>query len=385
VIADVPSRVGRSVGAGARCRALPGERRGRGDTCRSAPRAGTNVSGRTFRCPQAHDFSTSAHAHPVGRAERSRAAHERPVTLTIGGERHDGSATVALEWTPSPRVVVDATFPPEAANVPQLVIADAPTVAFAHDGRSLELQVFRSSLPFPVRLRATPGSEVRHPAGPRPLARVDFQVVNFVPFGRRPLPPALPARGGSGVVLEAAGWRITVDPHAGTYRLADRLESDGGYGLTHAGTLERADGTLFDADDAGRGALGVAPLPIVRARVLVRSGAAGRGGRRWGVGLGTLGPAEAQPVGARHRLVRCGLRAAARGGIRGVHAPVGHFGVAAPATVGDLLVRPQQHDGRRPGRIHRPEPGGPRASRLGAARQGPEGPQRQQVQGPLRH
>jgi hypothetical protein len=51
-------------------------------------------------------------------------------------------------------------------------------------------------------------------------------------------------------VLEAAGWRITVDSHAGTYRLTDRLESDGGYGLTHTGTLKRADGTLFDADDA---------------------------------------------------------------------------------------------------------------------------------------
>ncbi len=52
------------------------------------------------------------------------------------------------------------------------------------------------------------------------------------------------------VTLTAAPWQIEIHPREQFSEIVKQLNSDGGYGLTHVGTITRLDGQTFTADDA---------------------------------------------------------------------------------------------------------------------------------------
>ena len=52
------------------------------------------------------------------------------------------------------------------------------------------------------------------------------------------------------VTLTAAPWQIEINPREQFGEIVKQLNSDGGYGLTHVGTITRLDGQTFTADDA---------------------------------------------------------------------------------------------------------------------------------------
>jgi hypothetical protein len=49
------------------------------------------------------------------------------------------------------------------------------------------------------------------------------------------------------VTLESSGWRVVLVSRRDIRTLIDDLQATGGYGITHLGSLERADGSAFDA------------------------------------------------------------------------------------------------------------------------------------------
>ena len=69
------------------------------------------------------------------------------------------------------------------------------------------------------------------------LLSVRFDIINF---------PTLY----DSVTLTAASWQIEIKPREQFREIVKQLESDGGYGLTHVGTVTRLDGQTFSADDA---------------------------------------------------------------------------------------------------------------------------------------
>jgi hypothetical protein len=84
------------------------------------------------------------------------------------------------------------------------------------------------------------------------LRRITFGIVNFTDFIGRNIGESKSGWWAGRLVLEAAGWRVTIDGRRGLGDLARRLDEEGGFAITHAGCLERADGAEFDvtaADD----------------------------------------------------------------------------------------------------------------------------------------
>lgn len=90
--------------------------------------------------------------------------------------------------------------------------------------------------------------------GDSPLTSVSFSLLNFadyvggwIDYGGRQ------SRGR--VLLEAAGWRITLDARPSFRELRNALRDEGGYAFTHVGVLERVDKEPFSSDVAS-GVLG---------------------------------------------------------------------------------------------------------------------------------
>ncbi len=85
------------------------------------------------------------------------------------------------------------------------------------------------------------------------LRRVIFHVINFWDFlNNKPVPLA----SGKGPpdrkrqILNADGWRISINDMETTAGAIAGAKATGGYGITHTGCAERADGEPFSTDDA---------------------------------------------------------------------------------------------------------------------------------------
>lgn len=77
------------------------------------------------------------------------------------------------------------------------------------------------------------------------LRRITFGIVNFTDFIGRNIGDSRSGWAGR-LVLEAGGWRVTIDCQRALGDLARRLDEEGGFAITHAGCLERLDGAEFD-------------------------------------------------------------------------------------------------------------------------------------------
>jgi hypothetical protein len=185
---------------------------------------------------------------PAYRTETVNASvllHQGVMTLRQDTVSVEGTGTISLEWLPSPHIAV--SFVPENSHV-RLAIARPVTF----DLKGLGTQVEATLTSVPMLLWANPGQPVK--------ARVDrlefgdmsrcqqlrFHLPNFS-FFLGELVSYLP-NGSSAerAVMEYGGFRIALnralpfgDP------LEDALANDGGYAITHAGIVERIDGSLF--------------------------------------------------------------------------------------------------------------------------------------------
>ena len=72
-----------------------------------------------------------------------------------------------------------------------------------------------------------------------PMRTIRFAVLNLNWSGRH-----------QRIVLEARPWRVVVDPVSNFSDLESVLEEQGGYAITHGGTVERSDGSLFPLCEA---------------------------------------------------------------------------------------------------------------------------------------
>jgi len=81
------------------------------------------------------------------------------------------------------------------------------------------------------------------------LRRLTFGIVNFTDFLGRHLADTKSGWAGR-LILEAGGWRITIDGRRDLREVTKRLDDEGGFAVTHAGCLERSDGAMFDIQAA---------------------------------------------------------------------------------------------------------------------------------------
>lgn len=92
------------------------------------------------------------------------------------------------------------------------------------------------------------------------LQRVTFHVVNFPPFMStcRQLVGAEEKQGlVNSVILECETWRVSISSFVSTPSIVKKLKASCGYGITHAGRIERSDGQVFSSSDAQEALWGV--------------------------------------------------------------------------------------------------------------------------------
>jgi hypothetical protein len=173
------------------------------------------------------------------------------VTLLRGDRRGpEGDATFSLRLSPSPRPVCAMHFPSHirteeitAAEIPALsarfAILRPPDVTYNNSGTALILRPSR------IELFQTNSAKLRE---------VIFHVINFHNFhpGKNTLmldtvtSKTVLAR----VLLQASGWRVTIQALPETYDLVRSLDNDGGYAITHVGKIERVRGGWFTTGKA---------------------------------------------------------------------------------------------------------------------------------------
>lgn len=157
---------------------------------------------------------------------------------------------VRLEWLPSPRVTLrSAEVSP--CLLPTLLddmnggplAPTRPHLSVRVPAAPVEIPAFVSHLGKGLTLRLLAPVEVGMQEG---FASVVFHVPNFPDYHGG----AISSRGGrrrwaGRVTLEFDGWRVTLDEINHHSHLERRLSRAAGVGITHIGTLERADGSLF--------------------------------------------------------------------------------------------------------------------------------------------
>ena len=169
--------------------------------------------------------------------------HERGVSV--------GTAEIVLRWQPAPRVEVHATFPDAEAFVAAGPGRGAGECIwkFPHRALGTSVQVHSRTLSATSTLVATflnwgvPDAQTR-------CARAVFHLPNM----GRVLVQGLTPEGAVGyresLELEGAGWRVVVTPTANCGAVERELREAGGFGITHRGVIERADGAAFTRESA---------------------------------------------------------------------------------------------------------------------------------------
>jgi hypothetical protein len=102
--------------------------------------------------------------------------------------------------------------------------------------------------------------EIRR-SGSEALAEVRFGVLNFMPFLSKPAHQSATERAASGnskpenlyeVTLASGAWEVRVRSLPETKELLEEAQASGGFAVSHAGRLTRADGGTFSAEEGDR-------------------------------------------------------------------------------------------------------------------------------------
>jgi len=218
----------------------------------------------------------SSNVHPVYLHQQSAAnepvtLHEGPIAVQGG---MTGTGRLVLGWQPSTGLRLEADM--DSMNAPQ------PGARLNVDLAGSTAEVLFSSLRIETGAAGhfvrVSGSVSRFTKGtPTGLKNIGFQVVNFNDFFT-PGVYASPTFGFPPHVaeLQHGGWRIRLTAVPEFKEIFKSVGETGGYAFTHLGSVERADGSLFSAQDAD------AVLDALRRFLSFARGAASSLPVRWG-------------------------------------------------------------------------------------------------------
>ena len=177
--------------------------------------------------------------------------HEGPCALGHSTSSLAGNASVSLEWLPYPRLAF-RWFPSTQDH--SLRIAPGPTgVEFPRLGARAEATVTSTPMLFWAHETRPAEGRIDQLVFGRldQCTRIRFHLPNFSFFLGELVRNALGGASSERAVLEYGGFRTILDRCIlRGDELENALPSDGGYAITHVGTVERVDGSTFSYDDA---------------------------------------------------------------------------------------------------------------------------------------
>ncbi|MBI4518132.1 MAG: hypothetical protein HY699_20205 [Deltaproteobacteria bacterium] len=190
---------------------------------------------------------------PVYRTRRPNQSiklHEGPLQITQGKNCVEGNGTIRLEWLPFPRIgftVTTQAASPFLSTGPAII--NGPTINLCVPAN---IDHFRGAAS--TRIAGNIFHPVRHGSG-NGLRRLLIHFVNFREFIGTPVRRVTPKSVTSSsdrLVLEAEGWKVTMDAVRGFEQLQEATCAQNGYAITHLASVERSDGGSFpitEADD----------------------------------------------------------------------------------------------------------------------------------------
>jgi len=176
-----------------------------------------------------------------------------PASLDIRGTSHTCEAEVNLRFAPEPRLAIDVRVPfgnwsfCDLDQISNLKFRNRSIEGFASaahvEGDSGDFLVSWVSKNEPILGRGDDSTE---------MVRVVFHLFNFTPFIGSKGKSAQKGKGTTvleGVDFEAAGWDVDLWSTPDTREQFERLKAEGGFRLTHVGSIKRTDGGTFSGGD----------------------------------------------------------------------------------------------------------------------------------------
>ena len=172
------------------------------------------------------------------------------IALTVSGKQLNIQADFFLRFLPSPRLEIRI----RPNGIPGLhQLADIGSILTLNDPGTAIGCFASSSGTSGITLIPQEPIIIPSQRDTRPAKYVIFHLVNFPAFFA-----ASATIGIQGtrhhrldrIVLEANGWKTTLDLIAGARDNIKRLKETGGFAITHAGRVERVDGTTFSISEA---------------------------------------------------------------------------------------------------------------------------------------
>jgi hypothetical protein len=177
--------------------------------------------------------------------------YEGPLIFRTSISECQGGGTVRFVWLPRPEVVFDVPEATPLEVVPHLGagMLTSPTRHFgcAASVSNLRLQGGPEGSTLGFQGHVVEWPTVTNGDG---LTAVVFHLANFHSFLRPRPQPEQPDYDIHRTVFEAEGWRVTLEAVENINGLTDSLDGCAGCAFTHAGRVERANGSPFDATTA---------------------------------------------------------------------------------------------------------------------------------------
>jgi hypothetical protein len=145
--------------------------------------------------------------------------------------------TVFLQWLPSPAVRFRLELPSEHVSL--------ATVNLLIQGHPVSGRVFSRTIGGEAVVAEGRCEGPEHPGHGAALRSLSFEVANLSQWDGDPVRHAREFSRNR-VVLNAGGWRVTLDAVRDARQLEKQVEAAGGYAITHTGRAERLGATPFD-------------------------------------------------------------------------------------------------------------------------------------------
>lgn len=180
---------------------------------------------------------------------------ETVIRLDVDGAQIDMPARAIMRLLPSPRLVIECAEGLSDEHM-QLDVTQSHITASLFDTKT-EFVIRQTALTFggasKVGLTLLPKREPMsvHRTGKR-ISSLDFGVLNFPEFLRgqdKQVIVGAQWRVLGSALLQAGAWEIEITAVPTLSEIEKKLKDEGGYAITHTGTVRRSDGGDFDVQD----------------------------------------------------------------------------------------------------------------------------------------